>query len=91
MPDTTNRQMRIDKIESVPSQLLQRNYKITDQSTTRDRKSNASIRFRRILQDIERKALKMFNNNILPIANTEQSDTLDVKENVSTEDLKAEL
>ena len=91
MPDTKNRQMRIYKIRSVPSQLLQRNYKITDQSTTRDRKSNASIRFRRILQDIERKALKMFNNNILPIANTEQSDTLDVKENVSTEDLKAEL
>ena len=33
----------------------------------------------------------MFNNNILPTANTEQSDTLDVKENVSTEYLKAEL
>ena len=91
MPDTKNRQMRINKTGSVPSQLLQRNYKITDQSTTRDRKSNASIRFRRILQDIERKALKMFNNNILPIANKEQSDTLDVKENDSTEDLKAEL
>ena len=33
----------------------------------------------------------MFRYKILPIANMEQSDTLDAKASVSTEDLKAEL